>query len=211
LSFEIDTFVAACKAVRHLPDAPARIGELVRQAIVDPDAIDQAVRRRRGGQRQDDMAEVFVNDDDLTIYQVALPSQLFGVPHDHAGWAVVGVYRGEEAFNVYEERDGHLVQVDRRVLSAPSREVLEPDLIHDIDNPSAGSSGSIHVYSNRHFDIPTRRIWRDGATAPDRFTLQRSFDYGMERTATRRRELGLPELAVPAMPDVQAARKPART
>jgi predicted metal-dependent enzyme (double-stranded beta helix superfamily) len=206
LSFEIDAFVAACKAVRNLPDAPAKIAELLRDAIADPDGIDSAVQRRRCGERQGDMAEVFVSDDELTIYQVSLPSHLFGVPHDHAGWAVVGVYRGQEAFNVYEEQDGGLVQTGRRVLCAPSVDVLEPDLIHDIDNPSDTSSGSIHVYSNRHFDMPGRRIWRDGATRSDPFTLERSFRYGMERTAVRRREIGLPEISAPSMPDVEAAR-----
>jgi predicted metal-dependent enzyme (double-stranded beta helix superfamily) len=211
LSFDIDSFVAACRAVRNLSDAPAKIADLLRDAIADPDAIDEAVQRRRGRQRQGDMAEVFVSDDDLTIYQVALPPYLFGVPHDHAGWAVVGVYRGQEAFNVYEERNGRLVQTDRRVLRAPSVDVLDPPLIHDIDNPSENSSGSIHVYSNRHFDMPGRRIWRDGAMGPDPFTLERSFEYGMERTASRRRELGLPELSAPSMPDVQAARKPLRS
>jgi predicted metal-dependent enzyme (double-stranded beta helix superfamily) len=207
LSFEVETFVTACRAVRHLPDAPARIADLLRDAISDPKAIEQAVRRRRGGQRESDMIELFVSDDELTIYQLSLPSHLFGVPHDHAGWAVVGVYRGEEAFNIYEERDGGLVQKGRRVLAAPSVDVLEPDLIHDIDNPSESSSGSIHVYSNRHFDVPGRRIWRDGASTPDPFTLERSFEYGMERTAARRRQIGLPELAAPSMPDVHAARK----
>lgn len=208
LSFEIDAFVAACKAVRDLPDAPVKIAEVLRDAIADPDGIEAAVQRRCG-QGQRDMAEVFVSDDELTIYQVSLPSHLFGVPHDHAGWAVIGVYRGQEAFNVYQEEDGGLVRTGRRVLHAPSVDVLEPDLIHDIDNPSDSSSGSIHVYSNRHFDMPGRRIWRDGAPSPDPFTLERSFRYGMERTATRRREMGLPELRAPSIPNVQAARKAA--
>jgi predicted metal-dependent enzyme (double-stranded beta helix superfamily) len=153
------------------------------------------------------MAEVFVSDEDLTIYQVSFPSNLFGVPHDHAGWAVVGVYEGVEAFNVYEERDGGLVQIDRRVLRAPAVEVLDPALIHDIDNPSETTSGSIHVYSNQHFDMPGRRIWRDGASASEPFTLTRSVEYGMERTGKRRRELGLDEVTTPVMPDVGAARE----
>lgn len=192
--------------MRHLPDAAAEIATLLRQAIADPNGIEAAVQRRRCGQRKSDMAEVFVSDDELTIYQVSLPGHLFGVPHDHAGWAVVGVYRGQEAFNLYEERDGCLVQTGRRVLDAPSVDILGPDLIHDIDNPTDTSSGSIHVYSNRHFDMPGRRIWRDGDVNPEPFTLARSFQYGMERTATRRRELGLPEISAPSMPDVQAAR-----
>jgi predicted metal-dependent enzyme (double-stranded beta helix superfamily) len=207
LNFDIDQFVAACHSARREADAPARIAALVAQAISDPAAIAAAIQQRRAGQRADEMAEVFVSDDELTIYQVSFPSNLFGVPHDHAGWAVIGVYSGVEAFNIYEERNGKLEQTGRMVLSAPAVEVLEPGLIHDIDNPSNAVSGSIHVYSNRHFDMPGRRIWRDGTDAAEAFTLERSFRFGMERTARRRRELGLPELAAPHLPDVERVRR----
>ncbi len=154
------------------------------------------------------MAEIFVTDDELTIYQVSFPSNLFGVPHDHAGWGVVGVYSGVEAFNTYQERNGKLEQTGRSVLKAPAVDILQVGLIHDIDNPSNTASGSIHVYSNRHFDMPGRRIWRDLTADPEPFTLELSFQYGMEQTAKRRRELGLAEIVAPSMPDVDKARRP---
>jgi len=152
------------------------------------------------------MAEVFVSDNELTIYQLSFPSNMFGVPHDHGGWAVIGVYSGVEAFNTYEESGGQLRCTGRQVLNAPAVAILEPGLIHDIDNPTGSASGSIHVYSNRHFDLPGRRIWRDPAADPEPFTLERSFEYGMEQTTRRRRELGLPEIAPPLMPDVGRVR-----
>ena len=151
------------------------------------------------------MAEIFLNEDDLTIYQVSFPPNLFGIPHDHAGWAVIGVYSGTEAFNVYDEADGRLRWRERKVLDAPRVDVLPADLIHDIDNPGPETSGSIHIYGNRHFDLPERRIWRDGSTVPEPFTLQKSIEYGMELTARRRRELGLSEIEVPKMPDIDRA------
>ena len=201
MSFAIDRFVAACRAVRNEPDAPERIADLVREAIADPAAIARAIGERRNGEREGEMAEVFVNDPDLTIYQVSFPSRLFGVPHDHAGWAVIGVYAGAEAFNIYEERDGKLEQVGRRVMEAGTVDVLPPELIHDIDNPGDAPSGSLHVYANGHFDWPGRRIWRDGVPSAEPFTMARSFEYGMERTARRRRELGLPPAEAPLVPD----------
>ena len=207
MSFDIDRFVAACRAALGEADAPARIADLLRDAIVDPGGIAEAIERRRAGKRTSEMTEVFVSDDDLTIYHLAFPSNLFGVPHDHAGWAVIGVYSGVEAFNIYDERSGKLHQTGRRILSAPAVEILEADLIHDIDNPAGTESGSIHIYSNRHFDMPGRRIWRDGSALAEPFTLERSFKYGMERTTRRRRELGLPEAVAPSLPDVQRLRK----
>jgi predicted metal-dependent enzyme (double-stranded beta helix superfamily) len=207
VSWDIDRFVAACKAVRFELDAPQRIADLLRDVIADPVAIASAVDRRRAGERAGEMAEIFLSYEDLTIYQLAFPSNLFGVPHDHGGWAVIGVYSGIEAFNVYEERDGELRRIGRRELIAPAVDILPADLIHDIDNPSDTVSGSIHVYSNRHFDMASRRIWRDAASRAEPFTLARSFEYGMARTAERRREMGMPEAQVQAPPDLERVRK----
>lgn len=202
MSLDIDELVARCRAVRAAPDAAERIAALLREVVADPAAIAEAVRSRQAGQAAPSMAEVFVNDDDLTIYHLAFPPNLFGVPHDHAGWAVIGVYSGAEGFNIYERGEGGLRQVGRQVLRAPAVEVLPPDLIHDIDNPNDRPSGSIHVYANRHFDMPARRIWRDGAAAAEPFSLEKSFAYGMELTNRRRRELGIDDQSAPTPPDL---------
>ena len=207
MSFDIDGFVEACREARRAKDAPQRIANLLGEAIAEPAAILEAVAERRGSERATDMAEVFVNDEDLTIYQLSFPPNLFGVPHDHAGWAVIGVYSGAEGFNTYEERDGRLTLTGRTVLKAPAVQILKPDLIHDIDNLGEAVSGSIHVYANRHFDMPGRRIWRDGNADCEAFTLERSFQYGMERTRRKRLKLGLPDLPAPSVPDIENVRK----
>lgn len=188
LSFDVDTFVAACRAARPEEDAPERIAALLRDVIASPASVAKTIQQRRAAKPSASMADVFVSDDDLTIYHLSFPANVCSVPHDHAGWAVIGVYSGAEAFNVYEESDGMLKRKGRRIMRAPSVEVLATDLIHDIDNPGGASSGSIHVYSNRHFDLPGRRIWRDGQDQPEAFTAQRSLEYGLERMARRRGE-----------------------
>jgi predicted metal-dependent enzyme (double-stranded beta helix superfamily) len=126
------------------------------------------------------------------------------VPHDHAGWAVIGVYAGAEAFNLYEEADGELVRRGRQVIAAPAVEILPPDLIHDIENPGQTASGSIHVYDNRHFDMPARRLWRDGEMRPTPFSLENSYRFGMELTLRRRRELGVDDASGPKLPTLPA-------
>jgi predicted metal-dependent enzyme (double-stranded beta helix superfamily) len=205
MSFDVDAFVARCTAAVREPDAPQRIAELVREAIADPDAIAEVIRARHEGQSPAPMANLFVSTDELTIYHLAFPTNLYGVPHDHAGWAVIGVYKGAEAFNTYAEEHGKLVQRGRQVIEAPSVEILPPDLIHDIENTGAEASGSIHVYSNRHFDMPGRRIWRDESAAAEPFTMERSFAYGMDRTNRIRRELGMEDAEMPVVPRVGAA------
>lgn len=154
------------------PNATELIASLLGEAIAQPDAIAEAVAARQQYQASPQYAEVFVNEEDLTIYHVAYPPNIFGVPHDHAGWGVIGVYAGSEAFNVYEEVNGGLRVIGRRELAAPAVEILAPDLIHDIQNPGSQTSGSIHVYGNRHFDMPSRRIWRKEHAGPEPFTLK---------------------------------------
>ena len=109
---------------------------------------------------------------------------------------------GAESFNVYGEEDGALVRRGRQVMRAPAVEILGADVIHDIENPSPETSGSIHVYSNRHFDMPGRRIWREDSASPEPFTLERSIAYGLERTNRMRRDLGMAEAVIPDIPQV---------
>lgn len=188
LGFDIDALVADCRSVRHLTDAPERIADLLRRAISQPDALAAAVdARREDSPKSASMAQIFLNDDDLTIYQLAFPPHLWGVPHDHAAWAVIGVYAGAEAFDVYQEQKGGLTAVRRQIIAAGEVAVLPPDLIHDIWNPTSKLSGSIHVYGNRHFDEPDRRIWRSTNELAEPFSLNKSFQYGMALTEQRRR------------------------
>lgn len=200
MSFDVGNFVERCTAAVGAADAPDRIAAILRKAISDPDAIADAIRQRENERGSPSMADVFVNSDELTIYHVAFPPNLYGAPHDHAGWAVIGVYKGAECFNVYREEAGRLMRVGRQVMNAPSVEILNADLIHDIENPAAETSGSIHVYGNRHFHQPNRRIWRDGNHVAEPFTMERSFAYGMERTNRIRRELGMEDAEMPDLP-----------
>lgn len=203
--FDIDRFVEECRQARRSAAPENAIADLVREAIADPAAIREAVARRQAHLATPPMAEVFVNEPDLTIYNVAFPSYLFGVAHDHATWAVIGVYSGAEHYNVYRETDGGLAKVGAQTLRAPAVEILPADLIHDIENPTGEPSGSIHIYGNSHFDRPDRRLWRDGETAPHPFSLERSYAFGMERSQRRRIELGLAPAEAPALPNLPGA------
>lgn len=200
MGFDVEVFVGRCREARREADAPQRIAAIVREAVADPAAVAATMAARRAADPNPPMADVFVNDDDLTIYHLAFPPMLFGVPHDHAGWAVIGVYAGAEAFSIYEEGDDGLVRRGRQVIAAPAVEILPPDLIHDIENPGATPSGSIHVYDNRHFDMPARRLWRDGETGATPFSLEASYRFGMELTLRRRRELGIADESGPTLP-----------
>lgn len=189
MAFDVEGFVDRCRAALAGPNAPQSIAEIVRQAIAEPQALAETVRARQQARGKPAIAEVFVNDDELTAYQLAWPAGLIGPPHDHAGWAVVGVYAGAEAFNVYAARpDGTLARTGREVVGAGTVRVLPEDLIHDIEAEGDVPSGSIHVYPNRHFVCPERRLWRDASSAPEPFSMARSMEYGAAITERRRAE-----------------------
>jgi len=200
MSFDVQSFVAKCLAARAKPDAPEAIASLVREAIADPLAVAAAVRARRADDPALPMGDVFHTSDALTIYHVALPPYLFGAPHDHATWAVIGVYEGEEAYNIYRQTPAGLIRVRYEELRAPSVRILPPELIHDIENRTGRTTRSIHVYGNRHFEMPERRLWRTPSSAPIPFSTAKSLEWGMELTRRRRHELGVDDLPPPVMP-----------
>ena len=187
MNVDLDALVAECRTARSLPEPETSIARLIGGAIAQAAALAAAVdARNQSRPNSASMAQILLNEEYLTIYQLSFPPYVWGAPHDHATWAIIGVYAGAEAFNVYDESRGSLTCVDRRVISAGEVVVLPPDLIHDIENPTEVTSGSIHVYGNRHFDHPGRRIWRHPRESAERFSPDKSLEYGLALTRKRR-------------------------
>jgi predicted metal-dependent enzyme (double-stranded beta helix superfamily) len=201
MAFDIDVFVADCREARSHSDAPERLAGLLREAVADPAAITAAMDARQAGMSPRPMVDWLFEEDGLRICQIACLPQAFGVPHDHAGWAVIGVYAGTEFFNVYEEAEGGLRKVRRDVLEAPSVEILPADLIHDMENPSTETSGSLHIYGSARWD-GGRRIWRDENSPPEPSSVEKAYAYAVELTRRRRMELGLGDLSIPTLSEL---------
>ena len=157
MTFSIDRFVADCRAVRGRPDWAEAMAALLREAVREPAAIDAEVARRGASARKG--FDVWIQSDDLTIYQVEGKPGLVSPPHDHACVAVVGVYRGTEGYRNYHLEHGRLTPAGQVTVRAPDVSVLPADLIHALDNSDTEGSGSIHIYGNVHFDLADRRLW----------------------------------------------------
>jgi len=110
-------------------------------------------------------------DGSLSLISLVVPPGAQTPIHDHLAWGLVGLYRGTQDEDVYAEREGNLVRVDRRALDAGDFYVLLPprDDIHRVRTTSAETSVSIHLLTN---DIGC--VWRhaydaeSGATEPFR-------------------------------------------
>ena len=96
-------------------------------------------------------------DGSLSLFSLVVPARSQTPVHDHLAWGLVGLYRGTQDEEVYEQRDGALELVLRRSLRAGDFYALIPprDDIHRVRTTSTEASVSIHLLTN-----DTGCVWR---------------------------------------------------
>jgi predicted metal-dependent enzyme (double-stranded beta helix superfamily) len=142
---------AACDAIR-----PA-FAEL----LADPDWLPAAYRRSvpdsgmGGGIGQ--WLLFRAADRSLSLFSLVVPPGSETPVHDHLAWGLVGLYRGTQDEEIYEERDGGLRLVERRALGEGDFYALLPprDDIHRVRTTSTVTSVSVHLLTN-----DTGCVWR---------------------------------------------------
>jgi predicted metal-dependent enzyme (double-stranded beta helix superfamily) len=96
-------------------------------------------------------------DGSLSLFSLVVPAGSQTPVHDHLAWGLVGLYRGTQDEEVYEQRAGGLQLVLRRSLRAGDFYALIPprDDIHRVRTTSTEASVSIHLLTN-----DTGCVWR---------------------------------------------------
>src|SRR5689334_7171371 len=96
-------------------------------------------------------------DQSLSLFSIIVPSSSATPIHDHLAWGLVGLYRGEQAEEIYARRDDALELVEQRALVPGDFYVLIPprDDIHRVRTTSPETSVSIHLLTN-----DTGCVWR---------------------------------------------------
>jgi predicted metal-dependent enzyme (double-stranded beta helix superfamily) len=164
--FDLDQFVADCRAAATETSTERAVRELVARAFSDPAAILKAIGAPAGA----GVKPIYCGDD-VTIFNVVWAPLMTIVPHDHRTWAVIGVYAGGED-NVYWRRIREEAGMRRieaagaRSLRAGDVEPLGRDIIHSVINPVARLTGAIHVYGG-NFGAIARSEW-DAETLTER-------------------------------------------
>ena len=110
-------------------------------------------------------------DRSLTLFALVVPPGSATPIHDHLAWGLVGLYRGTQDEEIYAQRDGRAVPVERRPLATGDFYALLPprEDVHRVRTTSAETSVSIHLLTN-----DTGCVWRhsyderSGAPAPFR-------------------------------------------
>jgi predicted metal-dependent enzyme (double-stranded beta helix superfamily) len=155
-AFDLDRFKAACREAlaESTPQSVAR--EIVARAVSEPAALLAAL-----GEPTRASVQALHHSEDLTILHVIWAPRMTIMPHDHAMWAVIGIYAGRED-NVFWRR---IAEPGGKVEAAGAKSIgereavpLGRDIIHSVTNPTPRLTGALHVYGGDFFKAE-RKEW----------------------------------------------------
>ncbi len=143
MTFELDRFIFHCKDAVMQPRPAEAVLALMREAMSDVAAVRQALRPILG----DSLANtpLFRASELLILNNVLVPG-VVTPPHNHATWAVIGIYGGREDNTFFRESTTDLEEIDRKELRVGSSVFLDPGAIHAVANPLEVPTLAIHVY-----------------------------------------------------------------
>ena len=163
--FDRDQFIADCRAA--LADArPSRaVLDIVTSAVAAPESLTAALGPLKAGG-----IDTLHRAADLTILNVFWAPHMVLMPHNHAMWAVIGVYAGRED-NILWRRcsdgpGGRIEAAGARSLGEGETVAFGPEVIHSVVNPLSRVTGALHVYGGDFF--ATERSQWDPETLGER-------------------------------------------
>ena len=89
--FELDQFIADCRAALAADKSHKSVCEVVARAVSDP----AAVLKELGEPKRSEVQKLYYSSD-LTILNVIWAPRMTIMPHNHQMWAVIGIYAGRE-------------------------------------------------------------------------------------------------------------------
>jgi hypothetical protein len=155
-SFDLDQFIADCRAARDTDPSHKLVREIVARAVSDPTAVLRTLGEPKRGE---------IQTPKMTI-----------MPHDHRMWAVIGVYSGRED-NIFWRRlpgeGGKLEAAGAKALSTGDAEPLGHNIIHSVTNPIPRLTGAIHVYGGDFFKAE-RSEWDPETLLEERYDVDKN-------------------------------------
>ena len=146
--FEVDQFVADCRAAFAGDQTHKGVREVLARAVSDP----AAALKGLGEPKRAEVRTLF-HSPSLTILNVVWAPMMTVMPHNHNMWAVIGIYSGRED-NVFWRRvgDGHRIEAaGAKAQCVGDAEPLGHNIIHSVTNPIPRLTGAIHVYGGDFF------------------------------------------------------------
>jgi predicted metal-dependent enzyme (double-stranded beta helix superfamily) len=151
--FDLDRFIADCKAAMSSGGALRTIRELMREAVTEPSQIIRVL-----GEPKKAGIELLYRSDELTLINLTWGPRMTAMPHNHYMWAVIGMHAGRED-NIFWRT---LPDDARWPIEAAGASALMPgdvcplgkDIIHSVTNPLGKLTSALHIYGG---DFVTRQ------------------------------------------------------
>jgi predicted metal-dependent enzyme (double-stranded beta helix superfamily) len=170
--FDLDRFIADCRAAVSLDPTHKSVREIVARAVSEPDAVIAGL----GAPARAEVQKLY-NSPELTILNVIWGAGMTIMPHNHQMWGVIGIYTGRED-NIFwrrlpEEAGGRIEVAGAKSLGAGDVEPLGRDIIHTVTNPLLRLTGAIHVYGGDFF-AASRSEWDPETLVERPFDMQKN-------------------------------------
>jgi predicted metal-dependent enzyme (double-stranded beta helix superfamily) len=150
--FDKEQFIADCRTALDGERDARNVREVVARAVANP----AAVLRGLGEPKQSGIQTVH-RSPVLTIINIVWPAGQAIMPHDHAMWAVIGIYTGQEENILWrrlpDDANGRIEAAGAKTLGKKDVLSLGPDAIHSVVNPLSRLTGAVHVYGGDFFGV----------------------------------------------------------
>ena len=170
--FDLDRFIAECRAAVSLDPSHKSVREIVVRAVSEPAAVIAGL----GAPGRAEVQRLY-NSAELTILNVIWGPRMTIMPHNHLMWAVIGIYTGRED-NIFwrrlpDEDGGRIEAAGAKSLGERDVEPLGRDIIHTVTNPLPRFTGAIHVYGGDFF-AASRSQWDPETLLEQRFDMEKN-------------------------------------
>lgn len=146
MAITVDDIVDRCRSAigEHTPQLAVR--DVMDELVRDQNALERAIGPiTAGGIRPLHHAP------DLTVLHIAWTPGMQLNPHEHAMWAVVGLYGGQEDNTFYRRVESGIETSGGRALEPGHVLVMGDDTIHAVANPKREYAVALHVYGGDFF------------------------------------------------------------
>jgi predicted metal-dependent enzyme (double-stranded beta helix superfamily) len=182
--FDLLQFVSDCREALSSDKSYRHVREVVARAVSDPAVVIAGL-----GEPQLAGLHKLYQAEDLTVLNVVWAPMMTLMPHNHAMWAVIGIYTGRED-NIFWRRipnvPGKIEAAGAKDLSVGQAEPLGDNIIHSVTNPIPRLTGAIHVYGGDFFNPSGRTEWDPETLVEQPFNTERAvrrFEEANRRTA----------------------------
>src|SRR5205085_6179249 len=150
--FDLERFVAECRAALANDGAHGAIREIVARAVSEPGLVLAAL-----GEPRHAGIQPLLRSETLTVLNVIWAPNMTLPPHDHRMWAVIGIYTGREDNIFWRRADGSpagkLEATAAKALGEGDAVPLGRDVIRSVTNPIPRLTGALHVYGGDFFGV----------------------------------------------------------